>query len=247
VVENEDGGMYLNVNMGGKEGIERAQRMGLSNFGDGAFLIRTPYLFELGKMFHPGRYGKCFAILRNPIERAIDVFHHLRDMNRPVFVNMTLEEYAQSPYCEQNWMVRFLSDEMNDPVGAEHLDMAKHVLGRKCIVGFTERLKESVKRFAKFFKWDEGLNELKVRDCLDTLLDKSKVKDDVNTKSSSNSDSGGIKTSPYNWQVDVSKDPRYGKGSKVWEMLKEKNSLDMELYDYASNLFDSQALYFSRL
>jgi len=234
MISNEDGGKYMNVNMGTKEGIERGKKLRLTTWSS-PFVIRTPYLFETAGIFHPGRNGKCFAVLRNPIERAIDVFQHLKDMKRPVFVNMTLEEYTQSPYCEQNWMVRLLSDEMKGVVSQEHLDMAKHVLGRKCIVGFTERLEESVRRFAKYFKWDQDISKLKIRDCLSNFLSK-----DVDANSSR-------PISPFNWQVPVSKDPNYGKGSQVWEMLKEKNSLDIELYNYATKLFKSQELYFARL
>eukprot|EP00555_Chaetoceros_dichaeta_P010758 CAMPEP_0198262930 /NCGR_PEP_ID=MMETSP1447-20131203/11363_1 /TAXON_ID=420782 /ORGANISM="Chaetoceros dichaeta, Strain CCMP1751" /LENGTH=452 /DNA_ID=CAMNT_0043951351 /DNA_START=308 /DNA_END=1666 /DNA_ORIENTATION=+ len=234
MISNEDGGKYINVNMGTKEGIDRGKKLKLTTWSS-PFVIRTPYLFETAGMFHPGRSGKCFAVLRNPIERAIDVFQHLKDMKKPVFVNMTMEEYTQSPYCEQNWMVRILSDEMKDVVSQEHLDMAKHVLGRKCIVGFTERLEESVHRFAKYFKWDQDISKLKIRDCLSNLLSK-----DSDANSSSH-------ISPFNWQVPVSEDPKYGKGSLVWEMLKKKNSLDIELYNYAKKLFQSQALYFARL
>jgi len=228
-VISNDKGKYYNVNMGTPAGIQRANNMKLTSESS-PYIIRTPYIFETAELFHPGRYGKCFTVLRDPVERAMDVFHHLKEMKKPVFVNMTLTEYAQSPYCEQNWMVRFLSGEMDGAVGQEHLDMAQHVLGRKFIVGFTDRLDESIHRFAKFFKWDQHVSALNIRDCLANLLEKD-----------------AKPPSPFHWQVPISEDKKYGAGSKVWEMLAQKNSLDVELYKYAKNLFNSQALYVTRL
>jgi len=227
-ITDEDGGMYLNVDMSTPEGIQRAYDMKLTSWYE-PMTIRTPYLFDTAVLFSPGNYGKCFAMLRDPIERVMDVFQYLKDTKTPVFVNMTLEEYVKSDYCEQNWMVRNLSDETDGDLRQEHMEMAQHVLGRKCIVGFTDRLEESVRRFAKFFKWDQDVSPIKVRDCLSNLLSKDKIK------------------SSFSWQVPVSKNPKYGEGSIVWEILKEKNYLDIELYKYAKNLFDSQSLYVARL
>ena len=48
-------------------------------------------------------------------------------------------------------MVRVLSDERDGGgLRQEHLEMAQHVIGQKCTVGFTDRLEESVQRFARF-------------------------------------------------------------------------------------------------
>jgi len=149
-ITDEDGGKYLNVDMSTPEGIQRAYELKLTSWYE-AMVIRTPHLFETSVLFSPGSYGKCFALLRDPVERVMDVFQHLKDTKTPVFVDMTLEEYAKSDYCDQNWMVRVLSDEMEGDLRQEHMEMAEHVLGRKCVVGFTDQLEESIRRFAKFF------------------------------------------------------------------------------------------------
>ena len=68
-------------------------------------------------------------------------------------------------------MVRLLSDEKDGGgLSQKDLEMVQHVIGRKCIVGFTDRLEESIRRFAKFLKWDDGVSPIKVRDCLGDLL-----------------------------------------------------------------------------
>lgn len=107
IVTNRDGGKYVNVDMGTLEGIERAKRLNLANAGI-TDVIRTSYLYETASGFiGTPKYGKCFALLRHPIERAISVFQKLKtSSNNPVFQNMNIEEYAKSNFCEENWMTR---------------------------------------------------------------------------------------------------------------------------------------------
>jgi len=228
VVKTDDGAKYINVDMGSSEGIERAKGLDILNT-DVSFVIRTPFLFEVAELFHSGRYAKCFSILRHPIERAMDVFQHLKDIKRPVFVNMTLEEYVNSPHAEANWMVRLLSNSMEDHIISEgHLQMAKNVLGQKCIVGFTDDMENSIRRFAKYFQWDQSVSEINLRSCISNSL---------------HGNSSDVSGSPFLWNSSVSKDPKYGEGSEVWEALEKKNSLDLELYKYAKAVFSSQNLY----
>jgi len=228
LVKSKDGGKYINVDMGSSEGIERAKDLDILNI-DVSFVLRTPFLFGVADLFHSGRYAKCFSILRHPIERAMDVFLHLKAIHRPVFVNMTLKEYVNSPHAESNWMVRVLSNSMEDHIINEgHLQMAKYVLGNKCILGFTDDMENSIRRFAKYFHWDQSVSQINLRSCLSNSL-----------HGNSSNDSG----SPFLWQYSVSKNPKYGEGSEFWEALKEKNSLDLELYQYAKAVFNSQSLY----
>ena len=107
IVTNKDGGKYVNVDMGTIEGIERAKQLNLVNAGI-TDVIRTSHLYETASMFiNTPKYGKCFALLRHPIERAIAVFQKLKTSStNPVFQNMNIEEYAKSNYCEENWMTR---------------------------------------------------------------------------------------------------------------------------------------------
>ena len=129
-------------------------------------------------------------------------------------------------------MVRLLSDEKDGGgLSQKDLEMVQHVIGRKCIVGFTDRLEESVRQFAKFLKWDDGVSPIKVRDCLGDLL---AAKEDE-TKS------------PFGWLAPVSKHPKYGEGSTVWEILEKKDDMDVELHNYSKNLLNSQLLYVARL
>lgn len=224
VITNEDSARYVNVDMGTVEGIQRAKDLGLLNH-DIVDLIKTSYLYETAEMFKPvSRYAKCFTILRDPIDRAIGVFHRLQSTsNHPTIQNMTLLEYAKSPLAEENWMVRYLSNELEDELQQEHTEMAQHILGRKCLIGFTDQFEESMRRFAKYFGWDKKVALRKVLDCEEKL---SGSDNDVT-----------VQFPVHNWKQEAPE------GGEVWEALKLKNSHDLELFSYAKKLFESQAIY----
>ena len=58
-----------------------------------------------------------------------------------------------SSYAEDNWMVRFLTNEMSGAVYDRHLELAKQVLESKCVVGLLEEFSPSFKRFGQYFDW----------------------------------------------------------------------------------------------
>ncbi len=63
-----------------------------------------------------------------------------------MYKTMSIEEYATSQHSEENWLVRFLNNEMSDVLDDRHLDTAKEVLASKCLVGLTEELTGSFYR-----------------------------------------------------------------------------------------------------
>ena len=101
--------------------------------------------------------------------------------------------------------------------------MAQHILGRKCLIGFTDQFEESMRRFAKYFGWDKKVALRKVLDCEEKL---SGGDNDVT-----------VQSPVHNWKEEAPE------GGPVWEALKQKNSHDLELYSYAQKLFASQAIY----
>ena len=218
---------YVNVDLGSISGINRAKKLHLARSG-AVGVIRTSYLYEAALLFEStAKYGKCFTLLRDPIQRSVEVFYKLKQSSEnSAFKSMTLKEYVNSQYCEDNWMVRVLSNEMEGELNQKHLDLSKHILGRKFIVGLTEDFEESMRRFAKYFDWDEEVLSNDLQKCYDDL--------EVSTHVRNNDFTGVTGVTQVN------------KGDEVWEILKEKNNFDRELYKYAKNLYESQALY-SRL
>eukprot|EP00554_Chaetoceros_debilis_P013356 CAMPEP_0194120330 /NCGR_PEP_ID=MMETSP0150-20130528/43070_1 /TAXON_ID=122233 /ORGANISM="Chaetoceros debilis, Strain MM31A-1" /LENGTH=539 /DNA_ID=CAMNT_0038812401 /DNA_START=1 /DNA_END=1617 /DNA_ORIENTATION=- len=229
VVTEDDGSKYMNVNLGNLSGVKRAQELRLASSGS-VDVIRSSYLYEIALLFQStAKYGKCFTMVRNPIERSIDVFRKLKATSEnPVFQSMTLEEYTNSPYSEDNWMVRFLSNEMEGKLDEHHLDLAKHVLGRKCFIGLTENFAESIRRFAAYFNWDQRYSGEIVNQCMVELnIMKHLNEGDVNLGSMGPA---------------VPKET-YAEGTKIYKTLTKLNAMDTELYKYSIALFNRQSLY----
>jgi hypothetical protein len=229
VLTEENGELYVNVDMGSLAGINRAKELHLvtSNVPD---VVRSSYFYETAILFQgTAKYGKCFTMMRDPIDRAVDVFRKLKaSSTNPIFQSMTLEEYAKSSFIEENWMVRFLSNEMDGELENQHLELAQHVLGRKCLVGMTERFEESIGRFAKYYGWSNKVSKEELTKCKEDSEVAKLVNDDVFTT--------------VNLGEEISKDD-YKEGTDLRKILAEKNNLDIELYNYAKGLYHRQALY----
>ena len=215
---------YINVDLGTVNGISKAKELHLARSGT-VELMRTSFLYEVAVLFQStANYGKCFTMMRDPLERSIDVFYTLKETSKNiVFKSMTLEEYIKSPYVEDNWMVRVLSNEREDELKDEHLDLAKQILGRKCIVGFADDFEESIRRFVKYFHWEESKSKEEVEECKEELHVAKLV------------ESGDFTEAPHNNKDEL--------GDEVKAILREKNKFDLKLYEYARGLYNTQSLY----
>jgi hypothetical protein len=162
--------------------------------------------------------SRCFTLLRHPVQRAISLFYYLND-NDPMYKNMSIEEYATSQHSEENWLVRFLNNEMYGALDDRHLVTAKEVLASKCLVGLTQEFTLSFYRFDAYFGWSDtefgGPMPLQDRGaCESRIMD-----------------------NPKNAQSH----PNFDEGDEVWELLMKKNQLDMNLYEYAIHLFQTNS------
>lgn len=149
----------------------------------------------------------------HPVQRAISLFYYLND-NDPMYKNMSIEEYATSQHSEENWLVRFLNNEMDGALDDRHLVTAKEVLASKCLVGLMQEFTLSFYRFDAYFGWSDtefgGPIPLHDRGaCESRIMD-----------------------NPENAQSH----PYFDEGDEVWELLMKKNQLDMNLYEYAIHL-----------
>jgi hypothetical protein len=220
VVHSDDGASFVNVDTSTAKGIHRAKRMGLveSQLAD---VIVSQHLHPVATLFNADQPGRMFAMMRHPIERAVSMFHYLGVANweptyDPSLAYVSIEMYARSQRAEHNWAVRFLSNELVRNVNERHLQMAKEVLRQKCLIGLLDDKAESFMRFSQYFGWHPKTKDQ--TDCRDRLLN-------------------------WGWS-NKHAHPEVEEGSIVWELLYKKNSLDMELYEYAKELFQEQAAMF---
>lgn len=217
VVVSEDGRRYANVDITTLEGIRDASRRGfaLSNSTDVMF---TPLLPESAALLLDENVrGRMFSIFRHPVERVVSIFYYLQGATweptyNPEYAQWTLDDYARSPHCESNWMVRSLTNKMTGPLSGEHFQIARELVQRKCLVGLMEGMEESVARFHTFLRLGDG-------DALQCALQRFAGK--------------GRASNSH-------RHPALDQASETWAVLARKNQLDIRLYEYAQQLFEKQ-------
>jgi hypothetical protein len=105
---------------------------------------------------------------------------------------------------------------MSGLLGSEHLDLAKQILQSKCLVGIMEEFPKSVKRFDRYFGWNQ------------TDFEGGPVK---------MSDRGVCEARVMNQPDNAHAHPSFDEGSTVWVKLCRKNMLDLDLSEHAVELF----------
>lgn len=153
------------------------------------------------------------------MERAVSLFHYLKQATwEPTFSKKlgaikTVEDYAISEFAENNWMVRFLTNEMSGIVTRKHLALAKEILRRKVVVGLTADMEHSFYRFMKYFQWDKSPLSVDQQTCLKNYL------------------SNGSNRNTHVLEAE---------NTIGWRILRSNNLLDLELYEYVLQLYEEQ-------
>ena len=119
---------YVNVDMSNPAGIQRAKAMNLGKYGM-VDAISTPFLYETASIFQDvSDSGKCFTLLRHPVDRAVSLYHHYQsddgNPNTAQYKGMSIDEYAERS-TESNWMVRFLTNKRAGALSWHDLEAAK--------------------------------------------------------------------------------------------------------------------------
>lgn len=210
---------YVNVDTSTHAGIAHAKKLNLVSSGL-ADIVISPLLHDASSLFSPTRRGRMFTIFRHPIERAASLFYFIQDTQwkqpetrNDQFADITIERFYRGGFAENNWMTRFLTNELTKGEITENdLNIAKEVLRRKCLVGLLEEKGETFKRIQKFFGWrpkdEEG------QDCFEKKLE-------------------------WSWPM-KHKHPMVEEGSRAWQLIRTANKFDLRLYDFAKKLFIQQ-------
>ena len=137
------------------EGLQRAKKLRLVE-SDLANIVASPFLVEAAELFRGKMmWGRVFAVLRHPVHTAIAHYNMLRETlpPRPQGTQLSLFEYAHSPYLSDNPMVKSLANVIDGVVSEDHVKMAKSILERFVVVGLWDHLEESMERFNNHFHW----------------------------------------------------------------------------------------------
>ena len=129
VVTVGTGAQYVNVDMSTPPGIQRAKSLNLGSSGLPDVVV-TPFLFETAEIFDGiHESGKCFTLLRHPVDRAISLYHHYQidpsgNPNTAQYKGITIDEFSEK-VAENNWMVRFLANKRSGSLTWQDLETAK--------------------------------------------------------------------------------------------------------------------------
>jgi len=155
--------------------------------------------------------GRCFAVFRDPIDRAVSIFYQLQSTTDR-WKDALIDTYANSVECENNWMVRELTGKLGGgELTLDDLTEAKNFIRDYCVIGLEEELAESIGRFESKFGWKSQ----------DAKSDGSSL---------------CINRALQN-EIDPPNYEKYEKDSYVFSLFLNKNYFDMELYRYATQLF----------
>ncbi|KAL7471623.1 hypothetical protein ACHAXS_013044 [Conticribra weissflogii] len=214
---------YVNVDCSTPQGINRGitHHLAASDIMDVVF---SPNIYDVARLFAPPTeaYGRAVLLVRHPFERAVAAFDDFKVINKEISAGMTLVDYVESDFFEDNILTRSLSGNFDTPLAKEDIHIAKEVLKRKFIVGLFDRMQESLERFEMFFGWNLDIEAQK---CQSTHVQREFSKQ-INTKIyiDSNENEG----------VHPSVTP------SVLASLAERNRIDLLLFDFVKFLFDYQ-------
>ena len=211
----------INVDASSLPGISRSMEMNLLNFYPHPFILTSSRVYDALPILTPQRKGRLFLLMRHPVERAISKFYYTKIAtweNLPyqsVVANMTLAEYANSKYCQNNWMTRRLVNKMKgEEITWDDLEMAKLILRTKALILLLEDIENSVHRMREYFQWN--IDDSEQNECLHNFLHT----DPVNAN---------------NWKQ------QYNEPTKdEWLMLRAQNEFDVHLMAYAKILYKEQ-------
>ena len=237
IVTADHGGKYVNCDTSTVAGIDMARSMGLveSNMAE---VIVTQYLYQAASLFNTNQRGRLFTIFRDPIERAVSMFHYLQVASweptyDPLLSQISLLDYARSERVEHNWMTRVLSDTLDGPLTLNHLELAKAVIRQKTLVGLLEKKGETVERFKEAFGWQEKYPEF------EKIVTEEERKLEM-TRAEECAD----KLLHMDWPNKHRHPTVDDVQSQEYAQLYEVNRYDVELYKYAERIFDEQSVLF---
>jgi hypothetical protein len=212
-------GTVVNADASSSGGIARINKLGLLRDHIPNLVIDTSRVFEALSILNPERRGRFFVAMRDPVERAVSKYYYTKiatwERNwHPDIVNMTMLEFTESRYCYDNWITRRLVNKMEPGLDLtpEDLAIAKEILRQKALILLTNDMTQSSVRLVKYFGWPTSEYQ-------QWCMNKFAVEEPINTN-------------PH---------PVPDRNSREWQAIREKNIFDVQLYDYALQLFEAQS------
>ena len=259
------GTALVNVDLDSVGGVERARGGGLAEAGL-ADVVFVPDA-RLGSLLFGGggpptagrRQGVLFTMMRHPVHRAVSLYRHARSDTGSVHHDPRLgvyglNDWVNSPGYVNDYMVRVLVGKVGHGSAAgaaaatgrqrqamlthDDLDAAKEVLRRKFVVGLLDEKAESLRRFERFFGWDAA-GAASVH-----LLEDERAAEAMRAARFRRAVDGECRERTLHWDWEGrgpgGQQRTVEEGSLEWGLVEGRNRMDVELYEYALQLFDEQ-------
>ena len=162
---------YVNVDITNKDGIVRAEEMGLVPSGLADFMISPEPQFAIEHLFDEEHQGRAMGLFRHPVDRLVSKFYYLQvayweRSYSPHWKNMSVLKWAETYNRDNEIMVRKLAGKrQNEAVGEEDLQLAMRTMKERFVVGLMDQMDESIRRFNIVVGIDES--EDKTKKCMD--------------------------------------------------------------------------------
>jgi len=221
-VPNSEGtALFVNVQTTTVRGLKRAADFNLAGSGL-ANIILTKHIYEASVLSDGvNSKGRIFTIFSHPVRRIVHNYYSVtNDPENPLYdeeiATMSLVEYSQSDRIVDNVLTRSLVNDFHSPnVTSVQIELAKDIIRRKFLVGILEWLESSVVRIEKHFGWfEQALRQPKVSSCHFHQIYKQA--------------SHLLLYPTPEWNTYIS------------DILEERNSADLEIYQYAREIFVKQ-------
>lgn len=200
------GGRYVNLDTSTDSGLDRAKNFQIASSGL-VDIVYSPLFYPVAeKIFDSNRTGRMFTIFNHPVSRAIMVYQ------KNQAPGTTMEQYILSGQLENNYVTRVLVNKLQGQnLVKEDLDLALDTLRRKCLIGLSENLLESLERFRRSFGWPE--------------YDTARVGCAENV----------IAADAQNANQTIAVE-----GERLWNEILKENFFDLQVFEYAKVLYNEQ-------
>jgi hypothetical protein len=217
----------INVDTTTKEGILRAQEMGLVQSKEPRvhLVVSGEFDFASEHLFDGTHRGRVFSMFKHPVRRLESLFYYLQKATwettyHPEWKDISLVDWGKQHKGEKNWIVHKLVNKSVKSLTLDDLELAKKIVREKILVGLEDKFAESIHRFNIYSGIDDSSDER--QSCISSLVKEPKD-GDKRASRARNAD-------PH---------PKVEKGSEVWNIL-AKDSLDVLLYEYIEELYEQQ-------
>ena len=256
---------FVNVDTTTKLGIERAAEMGLVPSGKADMIFTSDISLAVSKLFDQDHNARILALFRNPVDRCVSKFYYLQTAMwertyQPEWANLSVLEWAEKYNDDENFMVKKMAMKgLRDSVDMTDLVIAKEIVRRYFIVGLMNDMEESFRRFNIV----SGLDAHERKQiCMERFLGSHEITTDGMASGAGQiMPADAINSNPHpkvrigsnvcckRCHLHYSFVPtklwfslyQVLEGSPEYNLLAERNGLDMMLYEYITLLYAEQA------